>query len=146
MLTIEVNGILYRCKGLNATLAALHSCGEPPVTNFKLVQMKFNKLQCFNLLRAGTCSLMTEELSSRRDTRSRSEQIKPDVSLLQAQMVCMEQELIALRQENEQLKSEQNEMAIKLMDAEDNVVNLKGELLEVLQVVDRLTGGIKPNR
>jgi chromosome segregation ATPase len=81
-----------------------------------------------------------------RDTRSRSEQIKPDVSLLQAQMVCMEQELIALRQENEQLKSEQNEMAIKLMDAEDNVVNLKGELLEVLQVVDRLTGGIKPNR
>jgi hypothetical protein len=32
------------------------------------------------------------------------------------------------------------------MDAEDNVVNLKGELLEVLQVVDRLTGGIKPQR
>jgi hypothetical protein len=84
---------------------------------------------------------------SRGHTRSRSEQIdKPDVSLLQAQMVCMEQELIALRQENEQLKAEQNDMAIKLMDAEDNVVNLKGELLEVLQVVDRLTGGIKPQR
>jgi hypothetical protein len=86
---------------------------------------------------------------SRAHTRSRSELAaldKPDVSLLQAQMVCMEQELIALRQENEQLKSEQNDMAIKLMDAEDNLVNLKGELLEVLQVVDRLTGGIKPNR